>query len=165
MLARTLVVGVSALSWALLLLGLAACGSDPVELSEEPPDEPAPPVEEPAPPLAGVVIATDTIDIAPVPVPTIGDPDFLIPRKFVGDLPLNLEPTTGKLLVLSVREVLAGLPCPSRNFVTECGTMVVLEQDGPIPGRRPGRLTVSGPDPVTYYPWSDFTLVPRAQDI
>ena len=119
-------------SWSLLLLGIAACGSDPVELSEEPLDEPPAPLDEPAPPLTGVVIATDTI---------------------------------GKLLVLSMREVLAGLQCPSRNFVTECGTMVVLEQDGPIPGRRPGRLTVSGPNPVTYYPWSDFTLAPEAQDI
>ncbi len=145
-------------SW-FFALSCAACGSDPVEIIVEVRPE------EPGAPLTGLVIASDTIDIAPVPVPTIGDPDFLVARQFTGVLPTDLPPTAGKLLVLSVREVLAALPCPSANFVTECATMVVLEQDGPVPGRRPGRLTVSGPDPVTYYPWGNFVLVPEAESI
>ena len=142
-----------------VLVVLAACGGDPVTVTTN--AEKA----EPKPALVGTVIASGAFDITPVPVPTIGDPDFLIARRFEGNLSANLAPTAGKLLVLSVREVLDALECPTAIFITECATMVVLEQDGPEPGRRPGRLTVSLPDPFTYYPWGSFELRPEAEDI
>lgn len=138
---------------ALMVLG--ACGDDPVAVVIDD--------EEPRPTLVGTVIASGAFDVTPVPIPTIGDPNFLIAHRFVGSLPANLDTTAGKLLVLSVREVLNALPCPTVIFITECATMVVLELDGPELGRRPGRLTVSMPDPVTFYPWGDFELRPQAE--
>ena len=138
---------------------LAACAGDPATVTTD--------VEkaEPKPALVGTLIASGAFDITPVPVPTIGDPDFLIARRFEGDLPASLDSTAGKLLVLSVREVLDALECPTAIFITECATMVVLEQDGPEPGRRPGRLTVSMPDAATFYPWGSFELRPEAESI
>lgn len=120
---------------------------------------------EPKPPLVGTVIASGAFDITPVPLPTIDDPDFLMARRLEGNFAANLAPTAGKLLVLSLREVLDALECPTFVLITECATMVVLEQDGPEPGRRPGRLTVSLPDPVTFYPSASFDLGREAESI
>lgn len=145
-------------SWLFALSG-AACGSDLVDVDEEVS------LEEPRVALTGLVIASDTVDITPVPAATITDPNFLIATQFTGTLPTNLPPTTGKLLVLSVRELDGAARCPTAIFVTECATMVVREQDGPVPGIRPGRLKVSVPGPVTYYPWGNLTLVPEAESI
>ena len=148
-------------SWALLtaLVFHPACGGDPATVTME--EEP-----EPRPTLVGTVIASGAFDITPVPIPSVVDPNFLIARRFEANLPASLEPTAGKLLVLSVREVRNALACPRLIFfITDCATMVVLEQDGPEPGRRPGRLTVSVPDPVTFYPWGNFELIPRAEPI
>jgi hypothetical protein len=138
-------------SWALCtaLVVLPACASDPAVVTVE--EE-----EEPKPTLVGTVIAMGAFDITPVSTPSVTDPNFLIARRFEGALPDSLSPTAGELLVLSVREVRNALPCP---------TMVVLEQDGPEPGRRPGRLTVSVPNPITFYPWGDFELRPQAEPI
>ena len=133
-------------SWALVtaLAVLPACGSDPASVvEEEPPEEEE--QEEPRPTLVGTVIASGAFDIVPVATADVTDPNFLIARSFEASLPFSLGPTAGKLLVLSVREVRNALACPPLVvFTTECGTMVVLEQDGPEPGRRPGRLTVVG---------------------
>jgi hypothetical protein len=152
-------------SWALLtaLAVLPAFGSDPASVvEEEPPEEEE--QEEPRPTLVGTVIASGAYDIVPVATADVTDPNFLIARRFEASLPFNLGPSAGKLLVLSVREVRNALECsPEVVFTTECGTMVVLEQDGPEPGRRPGRLTVSVPEPVTFYPWGDFVLRPLAE--
>lgn len=151
--------------WVVALFALAGCGTDPVAVTEEN-------SEGPRQLLTGVVIATDTIDIAPVSEAVLSDPYFLVPRQIEGTLPLDLGPTAGKLLVLSIHEVLDALPCPGSGyneiagygFSSECATMVVLEQDGPALGRRPGRLTLSAPTAGTYYPWGNNTLVPEAED-
>ena len=134
-----------------LLLGLAACGSDPVEVVEDAPEGPVP--------LSGVVLATDTVDIP------ASSSEFYVPNRYAGTLPEDLGSTAGKLLVLSLRDAVASPLCPNGD-IPECRTpvvMVVLERDGPELGRRPGRLTVSGPDPVTYYPWGNFRLFPEAE--
>ena len=121
--------------------------------------------DEPRPTLVGIVIASGAFDIVPVAVADNTDPDFLIARSFEASLPLSLDPTAGKLLVLSVREVRNALKCPKLAFfIRDCATMVVLEQDGPEPGRRPGRLTVSLSDPVTFYLWGNFELRPQAEN-
>ncbi len=121
------------------------------------------PAEEQPPPLTGTVIASGAFDIDPVSVTTITEPGFLIARRFEGNLPADLAPASGKLLVLSVREVRNALRCPTAGFITECATMVVLEQDGTEPGSRPGRLSFLGSKPVTYYPWGDHTLMTEAE--
>ena len=93
-------------------------------------------------------------------------PDFLVPRQIEGTLPLDLGPTAGKLLVLSLHEVLESRSCQTpgyTGFSSECATMVVLERDGPELGRRPGRLTLSAPRAGTYYPWGNHTLGPEAE--
>ena len=133
------------------------CGNGATEVVV---DEPG---EQPPPPLTGTIIASGAFDIDPVTVTTITEPGFLTPRRFEGTLPADLTTTSGKLLVLSVREVLNALPCPTDGSITECATMVVLEQDGSEPGRRPGRLSFLGSRPVTYYPWGNHTLMTKAE--
>lgn len=109
----------------------------------------------PPDPLTGTVIATDSVEVVFVNAFDVSNPNFLIIHEFSGDLPDDVGPTAGRLLVLSVQDVSRpGWTCTGGVFSSDCALLEVAERMG-----RPGRLSVvlaSGRR--DFHLQSDFTL-------
>ena len=135
------------------------CGSDPTTVNTPPPIDDDPP----QPPLPTNIIAAESFDVIPVDARVFNDPFFLVEREKLGAVPQGLVPSNGKLLVLSVRDLTdPDLICGAGSWSPTCASMVVLEQEGVAPGRRPGRLELSTTGGrKTWYPQADtITLAP-----
>ncbi len=138
----------SRLITVLFLAAIAGCGGE-ITISDEdqrvmPPD-----------PLTGTVIATDSVGVVFVNAFDLSNPNFFITHEFSGDLPDDVEPTAGRLLVLSLQDVSRpGWTCTGGIFSSDCALLDVAEQRG-----SPGRLSVvlaSGRR--DFHIQSDFTL-------
>jgi hypothetical protein len=140
---------------------LMACGATETPLGLEDPAPIEDPIDDPVVTLIeGVVIASDTLDITPVLIADVSDPKFLVPYQWQNNLPSNLEPTAGKLLVFSLREITdPDADCGQSDFDASCASMVVIENTVEEPGLRPGRLAVDlGSGPTTFFMRGNFTL-------
>ena len=132
----------------LFLTTIAGCGGE-ITIPDE--DQQVMPPD----PLTGTVIATDSVGVAFVNAFDVSNPNFLITHEFSGNLPDDVEPTAGRLLVLSLQDVSRpGWTCTGGTFSSDCALLEVAEQMG-----RPGRLSVvltSGRR--NFHIQSDFTL-------
>ncbi len=148
------------LSIAVLVLLAFGCGggSDPTTVNTPPPmaDDP--------PPTPTNIIAADSFDVIPVDAVVFSDPNFLVAREKLGTVPQGLVPSNGKMLVLSVRDLTnPNLICGAGSWSPTCASMVVLEQEGVEPGRRPGRLELSTTrGRRTWYPQADTITLAEA---
>ena len=88
----------------------------------------------------------------------------LVAREKLGTVPAGLVPAAGKVLVLSVRDLAnPDLVCGGGNWSDTCASMVVLEQPGIDPGRRPGRVELSLlTGRRTWYPQADTVTLAEA---
>ncbi len=128
-------------------------GSDPTTVITPPPQaDDAPP-----PPPPTNIIAADSFDVIPSGAVDFDDPAFLISREKLGTVPAGVVPGAGKLLVLSLRDLNdPNLVCGGGSWSDACSSMVVLEQEGIEPGRRPGRVELSlMSGRKTWYPQAD----------
>ena len=150
------------LSTAVLVLLAFACGggSDPTTVNPPPTiaDDPPPP-----PPPTNI-IAADSFDVIPAEAVVFDDPNFLVEREKLGAIPQGLVPSNGKMLVLSVRDLTdPDLICGAGSWSPTCASIVVLEQEGVEPGRRPGRLELSTTrGRRTWYPQADTITLAEA---
>ncbi len=110
----------------------------------------------PSPP-AGIVIARDSIDIDGDS--NISGTDFVVGRQFTGSLPSSLQSTSGRQLVLVVRDLSnPDVVCDPGLLNITCASMVVIDGLGDL-GRRPGRVSVStSAGPATFFVRENFTL-------
>ena len=154
----------SILSVAIVMLLTSGCGggSDP-STPNTPPSQPdnTPP---PPPPPPTNIIAADSFDVIPAGAVDFSDPAFLVAREKLGTVPAGLVPAAGKVLVLSVRDLAnPDLVCGGGNWSDTCASMVVLEQPGIDPGRRPGRVELSLlTGRRTWYPQADTVTLAEA---
>jgi hypothetical protein len=144
----------------LLILGCGG-GSDPTEVVTPP----TPVDNTPLPPAPATnIIAADSFDVIPAEAVDFNDPAFLVAREALGTVPAGLVAASGKVLVLSVRDLAnPDLLCGGGSWSDACSSMVVLEQEGIEPGRRPGRVELSllG-GRKTWYPQADTVTLGEA---
>jgi len=137
-------------------------GSDPTTVNTPSPqtdDTPPPP-----PPPPTNIIAADSFDVIPAEAVVFSDPNFLVAREALGTVPAGLVSGAGKVLVLSVRDLTnPDLVCGGGSWSDACASMVVLEQEGIDPGRRPGRVELSLlSGRKTWYPQADTVTLAEA---